>query len=128
MPSDVQLCILQIGFNDILQGVAPEIVAESYKVLIDEIRARKQSVILIMSTIFGGRTYDSVNSRIRQLNIRLEAVANGDDVLWLDVNRRLSPNGYLEAGFTNDDIHLNGIAYLSVLKPLLDPYIGSAHE
>lgn len=128
LPSDAQLCILQIGFNDILQGVAPEIVARSYKVLIDVIRARKHSVILIMSTIPGGRSYDSINGRIRQLNTRLEAMANGDDVLWLDVNRRLSPKGYLEAGFTNDDIHLNGIAYLSVLKPLLDPYIGGAHE
>ena len=122
-PAEAEVCVIQIGINDLMQGSSVEQAERNLRELLqrlsDSKRARK---IVLTSVLLTGEKSRDLNLKVQELNARLERLAEERGATFVDVNHRLCPNGYLEPTFTNDGTHLTGEGYkifAAALEPLL---------
>lgn len=110
-----------IGINDIQVGVDnSEIVSN----IADLIRALKNNglEVYIQSVIQITETEEQVNQTIARLNRLLARLAIDTQCEFVDLNKALSPSGYLKAEYTYDGKHLNGRGYVewvNTIRPLM---------
>lgn len=119
MPSPTKVCVVQVGFNDILQGDVPEHVFQNYKQLLLEL-ARNTEQIVLVSIIPAGSSYAYINTAVASLNEMLADYAETKGIIWLDMNKIIAPSGLLSVNYTDDDIHLNGLAVRALGGALAD--------
>lgn len=102
---------LMIGINDLLRGKDVETIFSSYKKIISFYKS-KNTMLVVQSTL---HVYEkppsSVNEKVKSLNILLEEYCKNNSIVFLDINKELAPNGYLNPKYTNDRLHLNGKGY-----------------
>ena len=55
---------------------------------------------------------DYINDKVKNLNKKLEQIAKNKNIDFIDLNSIFAPNDYLEKIYTDDEIHLNGKAYI----------------
>ncbi|MFW3343320.1 GDSL-type esterase/lipase family protein [Aliarcobacter butzleri] len=109
----IRKAFIMIGINDIAYKSIDEIY-NNYVKIIDTLE-KKGIRIYIQSILYVGENYSnskSINSKVDKLNKKLEELANNKDLTFINLNKILAPNGYLDNKYTNDNIHLNGEAYL----------------
>ncbi len=109
IPSIAKVCVVQVGFNDILHGAPSEHVFSCYSGLLQDLAQCSEQIVLL-PVIPAGSRYNHVNSAILSLNLMLETYAETQNTIWLDLNKIYAPDGILIAEYTDDDIHLNGRA------------------
>lgn len=118
------VCVLQIGINDLVQGAAIEQMTRKYDELLQRIRDRKlASVIVLTSVLLTGERSPEQNERVVELNSALKQLAAERGAIWVDLNAVLAPGGHLEEKYTNDGTHLNGEGYLvfaAALRPQIE--------
>lgn len=103
------VCFLEGGINDILDGIATERTIRNYSTLVDSLTTHEITPIL-QSVIL--TTDSSLNTRVDTLNNALKAIAIKKKLIFLDLNEKLAQRGFLKAEFSRDSfIHLNKTAY-----------------
>jgi lysophospholipase L1-like esterase len=109
--TSAEKAFLMVGINDLLAGDNVDAIWARYKDIIDQLKGAGMEVF-IQSTLYTGFSRPELNQRIEILNSKLEHYANElDSVSFIDMNSLLAPNKLLERQYTEDKIHLNGLAY-----------------
>jgi lysophospholipase L1-like esterase len=127
-----KVIVILAGTNDIgNQPGSDEKVADiinSYRQLIAVCREKAPAATIIVTAIFPRNDNPAVLPEIRQINRELEKLADGDTILYINVNDRLAdPNGKLFDGMTVDQLHLTEKGYqvwADGLRPLLTKLLG----
>ncbi|MEA1915877.1 MAG: GDSL-type esterase/lipase family protein [Campylobacterota bacterium] len=109
---------LMIGINDLLNGQSVHYVFNNYKKIIALLREKNIPMVIQSTLHVGADAPDVYNKRVQELNALLEKFALEQNLLFLDINKTLAPNGYLENKYSLDGLHLNGAAYVQWSKIL----------
>lgn len=119
-----QIIFVMIGINDLIRGTSEEIILQNHRDIIRYLRSvHPQSQIVIQSILphSGDRaTWEGrdrlrhiPNSRIRDFNRQLAAIADREGVYYLDLHPLFSDSkGQMQAELTTDGLHLNPKGYL----------------
>jgi lysophospholipase L1-like esterase len=107
--------VLLIGINDLLFH-PPATVARQYESLVkDIIRQSPDTKIYVQSVLPVNNEVKETNvknSDIEALNAEIMELAMDNGIVFIDIHTLLKDkNGHLDARFTSDGIHLNGLAY-----------------
>lgn len=117
-----QLVVLQIGINDLLSGLEPDVVFEDYQSLILDLKLKE--CVVIATLPFYTRYALNVNKKVEVLNNKLKDWLPSEGITVLDLSRELSDNKTLKHEFTLDGVHLNAAGYqiwIKALKRVLPP-------
>lgn len=117
-----KLISVMAGINDLAQGFSVDSVFENYQTMLTYWQ-KNNCTVLVQSTLYCGYRLVHLNPQVTELNHRLEAYCQQNDVTYLNVNAILSPDGFLSNDYTCDDLHLNALAYsqwINELKPRLN--------
>lgn len=105
---------IMLGINDLGTGTS-ESFAEYYKGVIDHIHAAQPNAIIYIQSIINISAERDAqgdvisNANINEKNALLRQLANNDYIYYLDINEVLiDSNGFLNADYTSDGIHLGG--------------------
>lgn len=105
---------IMLGINDLATGTS-ESFAEYYKEIVDHIHTVQPNAIIYIQSIINisaerDAQGDAIqNSNINEKNALLSQLANNDYIYYLNVNEVLiDSNGFLNADYTSDGIHLGG--------------------
>ena len=121
---EADVCVIQIGINDLMQGSPTERVEQNFRELLRRLaESRRVKKTVLTSVLLTGEKSRDVNAKIQELNAGLRRLTEDVGVTWVDVNERLAPDGFLKREYTNDGTHLTGDGYrlfASALKPVLE--------
>ena len=113
---------LMIGTNDPQTvGYAPRDTAQNYQRIVDKLRTSYPRVRIYLESLLPTAS-PKFNRWSEQVNQEIQAMANGDSIVYLNLRDRFVENGALGRRFTSDGIHLNGNGYL-LWKEQIDPII-----
>lgn len=123
VPATAVLCVIQIGINDLFDGVAVVEVEGNLREIIARIGLlQPPPKVALMPVMLCAEVNTELNERTAELNDRLEKLAREQELIWIDCNEVLCPAGWLEPKWTNDGVHLHGEAY-RLLAAQLRPYL-----
>ncbi len=122
---------LMIGINDFLFFDRPQILI-NYKKVVQQLRTQLpttqlylQSILPVNPTI---RKMKFSNEEVRLLNTALQQFASAEGLVYIDIHQSLQDaDGNLDAHYTKDGVHLNGLAY-EVWKKELSAYLGNSAD
>lgn len=122
--SSVSKVFIMIGINDIGKGKSVDYVFNNYKKIVTMLKEQNMQPV-IQSTLFvnpekGSKR--SKNSDIEQLNNKLKKYAIENDLVYIDLNMKLSKDKKLRSDYSYDGLHLNGDGY-KAWKEVLEPYL-----
>lgn len=118
LPSHVELCVIQVGINDLLQGCSPEFVISKYSQILKDIATRTKSKVVVTSIILLGREMAAQNPKIVLCNEQLTVRCSELGVVFLNLNPVLCPAGFLPGDYSYDGIHLNWEGYRQIRNAL----------
>ena len=128
-PRAVDVCVLQIGVNDLMQGADVELTRRNYLKILRQIQDRELAkIVVVTSVLLTDHGSHELNERIAELNTALMQLTLDQRVRWVDVNAVLAPSGHLEEKYTNDGTHLTGEGYVvfaAALKAVLEQVVSS---
>lgn len=110
----IKKAFIMIGINDIYRYETTDEIYENYLKIIDNLE-RKDIKVYIQSVLYVGKNFpnpDYFNKEVKNLNKKLEQIANDKNIDFIDLNSILAPNSYLESIYTDDGIHLNPKAHI----------------
>ncbi len=120
--TSAEKAFIMVGINDFFSGVPVNDVFANYKTIVDRLTSHRMK-IYIQSTILAGQRYPALNSKILELNEKLQRLADeSESVTYIDLNAGLSTDLSLNPRYSEDGIHLNGKGY-SVWKKMIVDYI-----
>lgn len=106
---------VMIGINDLLRGVRDETILENQRQIVRHLqRVHSNSQIVVQSILphSGGGSKAVPNSRIRQLNTQLKAIAEAEGVNYLELHPLFTDaQGNLRSELSTDGLHLNTQGY-----------------
>lgn len=110
-----------LGHNDFMKNETVENVYHNYEKIVT--RLKSNGIIpYVQSTLLAGGQYQALNKKIKELNVRLEALCEKEGLVYINLNNRLAKDGILDKTYSNDDVHLNGEGYL-VWKNQIKKYL-----
>lgn len=121
---------LLIGVNDVSHDLGVDSIVDAYASLIGMMRERMpltqlyvQSMLPINISYGMYRGMAGRDQEIRDINARLQPIAEANGCTWIDLYSALSDDeGHLKAEYTNDGLHLMGSAYLK-WRDVIQPYL-----
>ncbi|MEJ7736926.1 MAG: family 20 glycosylhydrolase [Chitinophagaceae bacterium] len=126
---------LMIGINDLTRNVSPDSLLKNFLLIADYIRQQSPSTQLYIQSLlpvnnvygkFGSHT--SKAGEVVKVNTRLSENASVHGYTFINLNAAFSDKaGKLNAGLTNDGLHLKGEAYL-IWKHLVYPDVYGLNE
>ena len=130
-----KVIVLQAGTNNLARitgaddrGSAAEGVARGIRTILDVMRAKAPSALIILTAIFPRGDRRELNPIIADINRRIAAFADGKSIRFLNVNERLADSsGALVDGMMGDGLHptLKGYqVWADGLTPLLTELLG----
>ncbi|MBL5825437.1 GDSL-type esterase/lipase family protein [Serratia fonticola] len=111
---------IMIGTNDIGNHVTNDEIIQNYTKIINNLKDTGAKVF-VQSTILSWDKQQGKNERIKKLNESLLTLSNSMNVNFIDLNKNLSPDGFLKAEYTVDGTHLNYKGY-SAWKDAISKY------
>lgn len=117
---DSQMVFIQIGINDLLSGVNPDVVFSRYQMLIGALKSKHCRIIATLP--FYTRYFPETNEEVFRLNEKLKEWLPTQSVTLLDINPQLSENKRLKREMSLDGIHLNAKGYqiwIDAIRPVL---------
>jgi lysophospholipase L1-like esterase len=130
-------CFLMIGINDIrtlhFNNNSVEKIYENYKDIINNIRNHNIEVVVestlnvsermrtLKSDIIE-RDLKEINADVNQLNELLKVYCNEQNILYVDLNKEMTIDGFLENQYTYDGLHL-GEKGLKKWRDIILPYL-----
>lgn len=118
-----RLAFLMVGVNDLSEGIPIPLIASHVELIATRLAANGvtpivQSVLFVSSA--RGR---ELNGRIGTLNEHLREWCGKNQITFIDLNRRLAPDGALPDALSLDGLHLNDKGYelwADVIRPHVD--------
>ena len=110
----IKKVFIMIGINDIAGYKRVDEIYNNYIKILEDLE-RKDIKVYIQSVLYVGKNYpnsDYFNKEVKNLNKKLEQIAKDKNIDFIDLNSIFAPNDYLEKIYTDDEIHLNGKAYI----------------
>jgi lysophospholipase L1-like esterase len=102
---------IMLGINDIVAGVDVETIAENYRSIVEQLAGHGMRPY-IQSTLLAAENYEQHNASVLELNRLLKKIADENDaVTYIDLNGDLAQDALLNARYTVDGVHLNGLGY-----------------
>jgi lysophospholipase L1-like esterase len=108
-----KLCFIEGGVNDLYANYQYNEVGRNLIQIVEELQ-RHHIVPILQSTLCvasGWNKSSEKNQEIAALDQFLAAYAAKKGIVFLDINRLVSQNGFLRDDFTPDGIHLNAKGY-----------------
>lgn len=103
---------LMIGTNDLWTSNSPRKVAGNIEQIISELRTNNPEVAIYLQTVLPLRSEPALNRKVQQINARLVELAGDSDIELIDTYAHFRDgNGLLAQEFTDDGVHLTGVAY-----------------
>ncbi len=107
---------IMIGVNDLFRGRSVQYIFDNYKKIITVLN-NKKIVSIIQSTLYVGKDIPvKYNKKIKKLNFLLFQYSKKNKIIFIDLNKHLAKNGYLNSKFSRDSLHLNGYGYIKWTK------------
>jgi GH35 family endo-1,4-beta-xylanase/lysophospholipase L1-like esterase len=128
-----KVIVLQAGANNLpSRGPADdEKVDEVYsgiRAIVDEFRKRAPEATIVLTAVFPRTQNMQLAPTIKKINERIETLADGKRVRFLNINDRLADSsGRLLPGISSDGLHLEKPGYeiwAEALKPILEELLG----
>ena len=119
VPKSARTALVMIGTNDFGNGAVAKDVEQPYRQIVARLAPRK---VIVTSTPYSRRW--ETNREVKALNKSLAALCATGACTFVDLNRRIAPNGRIGPESSRDGIHLTGAAYaewVKEIKPLLKP-------
>ena len=110
----IKKAFIMIGINDIAGYKRVDEIYNNYIKILQDLE-RKDIKVYVQSVLYVGKNYpnsDYFNKEVKNLNKKLEQIAKDKKIDFIDLNSIFAPNDYLEKIYTDDEIHLNGKAYI----------------
>jgi len=118
----IKTAYIMIGINDILRGKSVNKIFTNYVKIIHILKSKK-IIPIIESTLYVAKgTPTLYNKKVKKLNTLLKEYSVKNKLLYIDINAKLAPNGYLDKKYTLDGLHLNGRAYLVWVELIKSSY------
>jgi lysophospholipase L1-like esterase len=108
-----KVCFIMGGINDIYNWIPVDTIFSSYIKLIEEIQKQKIQVV-IQSTLYVSPRWNNAadrNEQVEKLNQMLSDYANKHNIIFMDLNSKMSFRKMLIDDLTYDGVHLNGKGY-----------------
>ena len=113
---------IMIGTNDFSLGISVDEVFENYRAIATKLSEHGMK-IYIQSTILGGKLLENRNTKIVELNNKLQLLATQSNLItFIDLNAGLSKDYLLNPMYSRDGLHLNGKGY-AVWKGIISSYV-----
>lgn len=106
--SQPKICFIMIGVNDLSRGLSVEEVFHNYVKIIHTLTSQKITPV-IQSILLTDRS--GLNPKVIVLNRKLKHFAKSNNIRFIDLNKRLAPEGTLSDLYTGDGQHLNAQGY-----------------
>lgn len=121
--SSVEKVFIMIGINDLGKGKSVDYVFNNYKKIVTILKEKNMQPI-IQSILFvdSDKIHYIKNNHVEQLNNKLKKYAMENDLVYIDLNIKLSKDKKLRSNYSYDGLHLNGEGY-KVWKEVLDSYL-----
>jgi lysophospholipase L1-like esterase len=132
-----KVVVLLVGTNNLGNAASSrelassvEIVTGGIRAILDTIRAKAPAAKIVLMAITPRAPSNGVDfmPAIDQANSRIAAFADGETIVYLDINEKLAVrNGRLLDGVTEDGLHLSVAGYqiwADALKPLFTEWLG----
>ncbi len=119
-----KIVFILVGNNDLNRKIKPEQIAMNISKIANYLNEKGMTVI-VQSTILSGKENIEKNKLTNELNYILENQRK--NYKYLDLNKSLSPNGYLEDKYNLDGTHLTVKGYM-VLKSILEKKIYNQYK
>ena len=110
----IKKAFIMIGINDIGRYTTVDEIYNNYIKILEDLE-KKDIKVYIQSVLYVGKNFensDYINDKVKNLNKKLEQIAKNKNIDFIDLNSIFAPNDYLEKIYTDDEIHLNGKAYI----------------
>ena len=110
----IKKAFIMIGINDIGRYKRVDEIYNNYIKILEDLE-KKDIKVYIQSVLYVGKNFensDYINDKVKNLNKKLEQIAKNKNIDFIDLNSIFAPNDYLEKIYTDDEIHLNGKAYI----------------
>lgn len=126
-----EVIFVMIGINDLIQGVKDETIVANQMLIVRYLRrVHPKAKIVLQSILPHGdkkatwegrdRLVDIPNSRIRELNERLTAIAKEENIIYLDLYSLFADtDGNMKTELSTDGLHLNPQGYFVWRNALL---------
>jgi lysophospholipase L1-like esterase len=105
-----KIWFLEGGINDISLGVPVKRIFENQQVIIDSLK-RNNIIPVVQSTILKYNSKED-NKKVNQLNKKIKAFCEQNNIEYIDLNAFLSRNGELIMDLSTDGCHLKPQAYI----------------
>ncbi|PIW68907.1 MAG: GDSL family lipase [Ignavibacteriales bacterium CG12_big_fil_rev_8_21_14_0_65_30_8] len=108
-----KVCFIMGGINDLFYGKEVDEVFNNITKIIDTLNTHKISIV-IQSTLHvknGSSFLDTINERVKSLNILLKEFASKNKIIFLDLNTHLSKDHHLIENYSIDGVHLSAKGY-----------------
>lgn len=102
---------IMIGVNDLGRGESVDYVYLNYIKILNKIKSNNQTPIVQSILYVGNNFQKKLNPKVEIINTKLEKYCKNSNIKYINLNRFLAPNGFLESNYTNDGIHPNGLGY-----------------
>ena len=122
----IKVAVLLIGTNNLSNRFTPEEVAQGIAGLLKAIREKTPGTRVLVLGILprGGSVLEPVNEKVRLVNSKLAATADGKRVFYLDVGPVLiEKDGSIQSDVMPDKLHVAGPGYvrwMEAMSPTLD--------
>ncbi len=131
-----KICFIMGGINDIYNWTPVDEIYRNYITLIIKLKAHR-IIPVIESTLFAGKQWgqewlethnpklkpevvnDGRNKMVNQLNWMLKNYAKEHNIVFMDLNSKMSSGNFLKTSLTTDGIHLNAEGYRIWAKEVL---------
>ena len=118
LTNNTKQVFIMIGTNDLLREKTVEHVFKNYKKIILDLK-KKNITTIVQSTLYiGDNTPSRYNKNIKKLNSLLSEFSIRNKIIFIDLNTKLAPHGYLKPIYTNDRLHLNAKGYTVWIKTI----------
>lgn len=113
-----KICFIEGGINDISVGIPLSRTKNNLQSLIDTLRNYK---IIPVLTLTFHTSFDTLkNKMVDSLNFIIKNLAEINKLEYIDINDKISKNGFLKKEYTTDGTHLTKEAYPIWAKEISD--------
>ena len=108
-----ELCFIMGGINDIHQGIPIDKILANMEAIINEL-IKNDIKPIMQSTLYVSidmLNWEKTNKAVDSLNTGLKNIYIERNILFIDINKKLSVDGALRKEYSCDGIHLSGLGY-----------------
>lgn len=118
-----EIIYIMIGINDVLKGVGDNTIIANQELIVRYLKRRHPQTTIVLQSILPhsgeratwegrDRLLEIPNERIQKLNHRLQAIANREEIIYLDLYSLFADDqGRLRMDLSTDGLHLNWEGY-----------------